>query len=227
MEAKCGWEEADLLRVSLPLTAGMTHTALRVDAIQQTSFPFFTSKCWQIVWIALKTLGSDGNNPYQVVLAALDIKDAFLQVPQEKLVMVSLCNQQYVIRRNLPGQRLGAKAWYWYFRKYISETLNCSWCVEQPCLAKCTPDGISNCFLIHVDDLLFAGSRDFRNNQFLPAVISKFNVSFSEIKDDSSSIFFLKRQLLLKLSDGLLIVPGTTTGKIVAYFEKFFGVARN
>ena len=61
----------------------------------------------------------------------------------------------------------------------------------------------------------------------MPAVISKFNVSFSEIKDDCSSIFFLKRQQLLKLSDGLLIVPGTTTGKMVAYFEKFFGVARN
>ena len=52
-------------------------------------------------------------------------------------------------------------------------------------------------------------------------------MSFSEIKDDCSSIFFLKRQQLLKLSDGLLIVPGTTTGKMVAYFEKFFGVARN
>ena len=113
---------------------------------------------------SVESLGSDGNNPYQVLLAALDIKDAFLQVPQEKLVMVSLYNQQYVIRRNLPGQRLGAKAWYWYFRKYISETLNCSWCVEQPCLAKCTADGISNCFVIHVDDLLLAGSRDFWNN---------------------------------------------------------------
>jgi hypothetical protein len=41
--------------------------------------------------------------------------------------MVSLYNQQYVIRRNLPGQRLGAKAWYWFFRRYISETLTCSW----------------------------------------------------------------------------------------------------
>ena len=71
----------------------------------------------------------DSSSPYRVVLAALDIKDAFLQVPQEKLVMVSLYNQQYVIRRNLPGQRLGAKAWYWHFRRYISDALNCCWCV--------------------------------------------------------------------------------------------------
>ena len=87
-----------------------------------------------------------------------------------------------MIRRNLPGQRLGAKAWYWHFRKYISETLDCSWCVEQPCLAKCVAGGISNCFLIHVDDLLFAGSRDFWEGKFLLAVTSKFNVNFSEIK---------------------------------------------
>ena len=45
---------------------------------------------------SVDSFGSDGNSPYQVVLAALDIKDAFLQVPQVKLVMVSLYNQQYV-----------------------------------------------------------------------------------------------------------------------------------
>ena len=38
---------------------------------------------------SVESLGSDKGNPYQVVLAALDIKDAFLQVPQEKLVIVS------------------------------------------------------------------------------------------------------------------------------------------
>jgi hypothetical protein len=69
-------------------------------------------------------LGDEGSNQYRVVLAALDIKDAFLQVPQEKLVMVSLYNQQYIIRRNIPGQRLGAKAWYWHFRKYIIDTVH-------------------------------------------------------------------------------------------------------
>ena len=175
---------------------------------------------------SVDSCGSDGNSPYQVVLAALDFKDAFLQVPQEKLVMVSLYNQQYVIRCNLPGQRLRAKAWYWHFRKYISETLDCSWCIEQPCLAKRVAGGISNCFLIHEDDLLFAGSRDFWEGKFLPAVTNKFNVNFSEIEGDGSSIHFLKRQLV-KVKDSLLVVPGTTAGKIIAYFEKFFGFARS
>ena len=57
----------------------------------------------------------DGN--CGIALAALDIKDEFLQVPQEKLVGVSLYDQQYIIKRNLPGQRLGAKSWYWFFQE--------------------------------------------------------------------------------------------------------------
>ena len=157
----------------------------------------------------------DSSSPYRVVLAALDIKDAFLQVPQENLVMVSLYNQQYVIRRNLPGQRLGAKAWYWHFRRYISDALNCCWCLEQPCLAKCVDDGTNNCFLIHVDDLLFAGSYSFWTTKFLPAVTSKFNVNYTELKENGSFISFLKRKLV-KIKDGLLLVPGTTANKVVS-----------
>ena len=105
-------------------------------------------------------------------------------------------------------------------------TLDCWWCIEQPCLAKCLSGGISNCFLIHLDDLPCAGSYDCWVNKFLTAMNSKFNVSSSELNGDGSSISFLMRQLV-KLSDGLLIVPGTTADKVVAYFENFFGVARN
>ena len=75
----------------------------------------------------------------------------------------------------------------------------------------------------------FLAVMTFGSTIFFPAVTGKFNVSFSEPKEDGSSIFSLKCQLL-KLSDGLpglLIVPGTTTGRIVAYFEKFFDAARN
>ena len=70
------------------------------------------------------------DSAYEITLAALDIKDAFLQVPQENLVEVSLYNQKYIIKRNLPGQRLGAKAWYWFFRDYATNALQCEWSVE-------------------------------------------------------------------------------------------------
>ena len=57
---------------------------------------------------------------YQVVLCSLDIKDAFLQVPQENVVEVKLHDVKYVVLKKLPGQRLGAKAWHWYFREYAT-----------------------------------------------------------------------------------------------------------
>ena len=150
---------------------------------------------------------------YGITLAALDRKDAFLQVPQEKLVGVSLYSQQYIIKRNLPGQRLGAKSWYWFFRNYVSEVLQCEWSVEQPCLARCICNGIHNCFMIHVDDLLFAGSSEFWSKTFLPAMTSKFNVSHNVLTNEGSSVTFLKRKLI-KLADGVMIVPGTATEKV-------------
>eukprot|EP00435_Cladocopium_sp_Y103_P011058 s2028_g2.t2 len=160
---------------------------------------------------------------YKIILASLDIKDAFLQVPQEKVIEVSLYQQRYLIKRNLPGQRLGAKAWYWYFRSYVSANLNFSWCPEQPCLARCIEEEFNNVFMVHVDDLLFAGSQKFWTEKFLPKM--QFSVSFNELKDVGSTISFLKRRLV-RLEDGLMVVPGTTTDKVVACFEKHFGQAK-
>jgi hypothetical protein len=45
---------------------------------------------------------------YSVVMASCDVKDAFLQVCQEDPILVTLQGEQFVINRNLPGQRLGA-----------------------------------------------------------------------------------------------------------------------
>eukprot|EP00435_Cladocopium_sp_Y103_P055313 s907_g18.t1 len=156
-------------------------------------------------------------------LTSLADEDAF--VPQPSLVIVKLYNKQYYIRRNLPGQRQGARSWYWYFRDCVSATLGFSWCVEQPCLAKCVVDGVCNCFMTHVDDLLFTGSKEFWNKCVLPAMTSKFNVSFNEIQGEGTSISFLKRKLLM-MSDGLMLVPGTTVEKITPCFEQHFGPAR-
>jgi hypothetical protein len=79
-------------------------------------------------------------------------------------------------------------------------------------------NGVHNTFMIHVDDLLFAGSYDFWINKFLPAMTSKFSVNYSELKEVGSSICFLKRKLV-RWSDGLMIVPGTAIERVVACFE--------
>ena len=106
-----------------------------------------------------------------VVLASLDIKDAFLQVPQENVVEVTLHNVQYVLLKNL----MGTKSWYWHFRKYATGTLGSSWSSIQPCIAKCG----SNVFMLHVDGLLVAGQLTYWRDVFLPAMQQKFSVSFN------------------------------------------------
>ena len=114
-----------------------------------------------------------------------------------------------------------AGACYWHFRNYVSETLDCCWCNT----GRCTVDGVHNTSMIHLDDLLFAGSYDFWINKFLPAMTLKFSLSCNELKDVGSSRCFLKMKLI-KLSDGLMVVPGTTTERVVVCFERSFGPAR-
>ena len=91
---------------------------------------------------------------YKPLLASLDIKDAFLQVPQAEPTQVDLRGTPYVVLKNLPGQRQGSKEWYWYFRKFLEEQLQFTFCSEQPCLARVAEAAV----LMHVDDLLFCGS---------------------------------------------------------------------
>ena len=162
-----------------------------------------------------------GKENYDVVLAALDIKDAFLQVPQQHVVSVNLHGTEYVVLRNLPGQRLGAKAWYWYFREYVTSSMNFEWCSVQPCLAKCE----GNVFMVHVDDLRFAGSRKVWTQKFLPTMQQKFSVSYKLLGGTGAEIDFLKRRLVM-LSDGMMIAPGTSAAKVVECFEKHFVHAR-
>ena len=161
-----------------------------------------------------------GGEEYYEILA-LDIKEAFLQVPQEHVVSVTLHGTEYVVLRNLPGQRLGAKAWYWFFRNFVTESMQFEWCDVQPCLAKCG----RNAFMLHVDDLLFTGSRKFWTETFLPLMQQKFSVSYNVLGEVGSAVSFLKRRLVM-MDDGIMLVPGTATSKVVECFEKHFGHAR-
>lgn len=79
--------------------------------------------------------------------------------------------------------------------------------------------------MLHVDDLLFTGRRQYWSEAFLPLMKQKFNVSVSELGEPGTEISFLKRRLI-RVSDGLVIVPGTTVSKVVESFEKLLGVAR-
>ena len=65
-------------------------------------------------------------------LASLDAKDAFLMVPQEKAVRVKLQGEDFIVQRNLPGQRLGARYWYFFLllRQLLESEMDFKLCKE-------------------------------------------------------------------------------------------------
>ena len=106
-------------------------------------------------------------NPTWVILV-LDIKDAYLQVPQQEEVLVTIsawmkkaCNIGegivWRLKRCLPGQRNAATRWYEHLRS-ILERLGFEFSEHVPALAKHKTRAV--CISIHVDDELLAGQRE-------------------------------------------------------------------
>ena len=135
--------------------------------------------------------------------------------------LVTLAGRKYIIAKNLPGQRLGAKAWYWFFRDFLSKVFGYEYRTEQPCLCRHEHSAL----MLHVDDVLFVGKRKFWEEQFLPKLKEQFSISASVLEGEGGSISFLKRKLV-KVDHGLALVPGTNIDKLVENFESSFGQVR-
>ena len=100
----------------------------------------------------------------------------FLQAPQEHVVAVVLDGVEYVVLKISRDKG-------WEQRHGIGIFAN----LQLQCL---TLNGAQfslvlhvarkNMFMLHVDDLLFTGRRQYWSQVFLPLLKQKFNVSFSE-----------------------------------------------
>ena len=82
-----------------------------------------TSNLLPLLYLERKMESDWHEGQYRPLLASLDIKDAFLQVPQADPTQVDLRGSQFAVLRNLPGQRQGSRAWYWCVRNFLSELL--------------------------------------------------------------------------------------------------------
>ena len=87
----------------------------------------------------------------QVQLGSLDVKDAFLQVPQDEPTQVTTATGHFEVRLNLLGQRIRAKAWFEYFTGWLCEK-GFEFTKTNPCLGKLAK---KMAVLIHVDDVLY------------------------------------------------------------------------
>ena len=70
-----------------------------------------------------QSLEMPAKEEYSVVMGCCDVKDAFLQVSQDEPILVSLQGQPFVIQKNLPGQRLGAKQWFLFLKEYLQSSM--------------------------------------------------------------------------------------------------------
>ena len=98
------------------------------------------------------------------VLGALDISDAYLQVPQEVPRRISILDDEVhsglVINECLPGQRDGNRRWFDYFSSFLTSKLNLAPCLEQPALFKVPEEDGGGALFMHVDDVLFRFGRE-------------------------------------------------------------------
>eukprot|EP00435_Cladocopium_sp_Y103_P065760 s66_g27.t1 len=163
---------------------------------------------------------SGGATSQSQVLATLDVKDAFLEVPQPTPLQVKVNNQWFVVLRHLPRQRLGARAWYWFIRQYLTDTMEFEWCAIHPCLAR-SKDSV---ILLHVDDVLYVGHQS-HCEIFKEKLQQRFAISVSVLGGIGTEVSFLKRKIV-HLDDGLALVCGNSISKLVNAFEATFGKVR-
>ena len=151
-------------------------------------------------------------------LGALDIKDAFLQVPQAVPTQVSTASGHFEVKRNLPGQRIGAKAWFEYLTNWLGER-GFIFSQINPCLGRC---GQEMMLLIHVDDVMFVGEHDYVVNKFIPDLRQSFEIAEQHLTGMNSSFQFLRRTYV-EMEKGLKVMPGKYAEQMVEAYEEQMG----
>ena len=88
----------------------------------------------------------------------------------------------WVVCRNIPGQRVGARAWFDRISNFLKESLGFKACVLNSCLLR----NEQMVVLVHVDDMMVMGERQYVRDVFIrqyvrdvfiPMLKSKFELS--------------------------------------------------
>ena len=129
---------------------------------------------------------------FDVVLASLDVRDAFLTVHQERPTLVHTVDaggssRAFAFGKVLPGQRDGSLLWYKAITKFLKEKLDLEEHAPYPCVLKSKDN---SCIVIYVDDLLVAGRRSFKFSEELRKF---YDISMQCIERPGDEITFLKR----------------------------------
>ncbi|CAE7654066.1 RE1 [Symbiodinium sp. CCMP2592] len=127
-------------------------------------------------------------------LAAIDIKDAYLEVPQVEPVLADLPRDysgsgRYIFLRCIPGQRDGAQRWFDFYVNFLHEGLTLETCTVSPAVMK-TKEGP---LMLHVDDNLVLCPLTWLHDTLVPLIKSRFQATVEIAYRVGDQISFLKR----------------------------------
>ena len=168
----------------------------------------FSPASSSIVARLLPTMYLEMREHCSCVMASIDIKDAFLTVVQEVPTVVHCqladgSQTSFGLGRVLPGQRDGSLMWHKDITKLLREELGMTPHVPYPCMLK---NEDNSCFvLIHVDDILVVGKREFVMEKLLKCLQSKYEVSTQVMQAPGDEITFLKRRMVLQHDSRLTV----------------------
>lgn len=81
--------------------------------------------------------------------------------------------RDFIVLKNLPGQRIGAKPWFDHLARSWLEELRFEACRLNPCLLRSKKAVL----LVHVDDIMVKGESKYILEGFVPKVRSRFDAS--------------------------------------------------
>ena len=123
--------------------------------------------------------------------------------------------------RNLPGKRIGAKAWFDHLTSWLREN-GFTFLDINPCLGRLDHKAL---LLIHVDDILFAGEQRYIDEDLLPAMRKSFEISSQYLTTPGSTFQFLRRTYEMT-PNGLKILPGKYAERMIEAYEESTGKAK-
>ena len=102
--------------------------------------------------------------------------------------------------------------------KHVQDEFGLEFCPLAPSL----PKNPKMTALIHVDDVMIFGGKDYVLNHFLPKVKEMLNISVNIVEKPGDKISFLMRSYL-RVSDGLVVMPGSYINNMLELYELNFG----
>ena len=141
-------------------------------------------------------------------LVSLDVRGAYLTVVQQCPTLVHTTDaggttRSFSLCRVLPGQRDGSLPWYKDITDFLKSKLDMVEHEPYPCVLA-TRDR-SCAVMIHVDDMLIVGRKEFVLGKFMDTMRSKYDISIDVLEKPGDEVSFLNRSFLLH-EDGRLTI---------------------